>query len=173
MATLWLQDGKLVTDGSSQPILCDDCPCEPSAECDICSGDIPLQMSVTLSGILNYSGSPSNPNWCTTCTSLNNTYVLDYSECCTWVLELDEPICCDSSSGEAPCITRISMFVYLSALSYVDVVFYDADDNVQIRFSKYFGTEQIDCGFSSESIPLFNVLLVCDLSGVSCLVSAV
>ena len=66
--------------------------CCCGGKCGGCSGDIPQEVEVIISGVVNRD--------CFDCGSLNGTYVLDYSAfigqealACQWLYEFPSPIC--------------------------------------------------------------------------------
>lgn len=67
------------------------CPCCSTAVCGACSGDVPAAWSATFSGIAQESGS-----FCTDCTALNGTWVMDYVTDCIWRYE-DSDMAAESS----------------------------------------------------------------------------
>lgn len=119
--------------------------CVGCGDCNHCSGTVPMEISVTFSGIANYTG-------CTTCDDLNDTFVLDF----LWERQ-GSPLYCQWSyliPSDSCGYERITATLQVSGGNYsLSVAIADDDSALSLLWSSVLGSSAPDCdAWSSESL---------------------
>lgn len=131
--------------------------CDSSGEpCGNCDGRTPLQLAITITGIINNVSTPE----CEDCEQFNGTFTLDQvaESPCQYLYTFDPSIC----GAEA----WISATISGSGDLQVSLYFHEA---IQVVWSKDFGTVPIDCATIDDDLPLVSQgNTVCDTDSAAC-----
>lgn len=68
MSRVWKNEQGQVILEDGRIVLCEDCPCEGSCQCEVCVGTRPSAVQVTIDGLVN--------GFCLSCTDYNSTFTV-------------------------------------------------------------------------------------------------
>jgi len=134
------------------------CCCGNDLVCIACSGIVPQNLQVVLSGIVNL-----NPaNVCANCSDLDGTYIVTYVGNCYWFYNLGDEIC--------PTAGNLSIAVQVSSKTiqvYLDTSSYDS------KWYKVFPSAVPCNSLNNESLaPNIYTMNLCDVSAATCFVTS-
>ena len=163
MTKYWKKDGKYVK-VSGAYAKCADCPCGAD-DCTLCSGDTPLNMSVTVAGF-------ANGITCTDCNDANVEYICeqDAMNACKWEINPDVELCTDDGGGVID-IEEVSAEVFDDAGDTTLRVVVSDGDSQTVQWEKVI--DPFDCE-TSHSLASGDIVIDtwqdCDASSASCTV---
>jgi len=160
---LWMNDDKLVIDGTGKIVLCGDCPCTGTAsmvDCAECiSGEAPWQVSVEIPSL----GDTVN---CSDCADFGGTYVISGVSNCEWQGTFANPTSCPAPTGDDEIIVYFNLLQSGFDLIVGVVLTYKNGTLICRWYRTFVSTASIDCDFDDLHVYPFDALY-CDNSGTT------